>query len=197
MGWITVLPFIVRGSLPSQKGLLMASANNRASLTRRTLHYYWQVTRRHIGLFIALIASHNRMRPVYPRKQRTTPDARLHTIFRVETVQSGVRAAPAGGNGGIMRRRGGPGDGALHGGLRCLARRNTWGRGFRVRMTFAPTRTRLPRPRVPRVSPCVPTGILRRTRSLEAGRRWAVHETPVPMCFVHETPVPMCLFPCV
>ena len=35
----------------------MASANKKTSLTRRTLHYYWQVTRRHIGLFIVLIAS--------------------------------------------------------------------------------------------------------------------------------------------
>lgn len=27
------------------------------STTRRTLHYYWQVTRKHLGLFVALMAS--------------------------------------------------------------------------------------------------------------------------------------------
>ena len=29
----------------------------KASLTRRALHYYWLATRRHLGLFIALVAS--------------------------------------------------------------------------------------------------------------------------------------------
>lgn len=31
--------------------------NAKSSLTRRTLHYYWQVTRRHKALFAALMAS--------------------------------------------------------------------------------------------------------------------------------------------
>ena len=33
------------------------SAQAAPSLTRRTLHYYWLVTRRHLGLFLALLAS--------------------------------------------------------------------------------------------------------------------------------------------
>ena len=32
-------------------------ATNRSTTTRRTLHYYWQVTRKHFGLFAALMAS--------------------------------------------------------------------------------------------------------------------------------------------
>lgn len=32
-------------------------ANAKTSLTRRTLHYYWQVTRRHKALFAALMVS--------------------------------------------------------------------------------------------------------------------------------------------
>ena len=32
-------------------------ATNRSTITRRTLHYYWQVTRKHFGLFAALMAS--------------------------------------------------------------------------------------------------------------------------------------------
>ena len=35
----------------------MACNAKKQSLTRRTLHYYWQVTRKHLGLFIALIAA--------------------------------------------------------------------------------------------------------------------------------------------
>ena len=35
----------------------MADNSNNPSLTRRTLHYYWLVTRRHLGIFIGLIAS--------------------------------------------------------------------------------------------------------------------------------------------
>ena len=32
-------------------------SRNAPSTTRRTLHYYWQVTRKHLGLFVALMAS--------------------------------------------------------------------------------------------------------------------------------------------
>lgn len=32
-------------------------AKTKPSLTRRTLHYYWQVTRKHKGLFAALMIS--------------------------------------------------------------------------------------------------------------------------------------------
>lgn len=32
-------------------------ATHRSTTTRRTLHYYWQVTRKHFGLFAALMAS--------------------------------------------------------------------------------------------------------------------------------------------
>lgn len=32
-------------------------ANAKTSLTRRTLHYYWKVTRRHKALFAALMVS--------------------------------------------------------------------------------------------------------------------------------------------
>ena len=35
----------------------MACNAKKQSLTRRTLHYYWQVTRKHLGLFIALMAA--------------------------------------------------------------------------------------------------------------------------------------------
>ena len=35
----------------------MAESFGSLSTTRRTLHYYWQVTRKHLGLFIALICS--------------------------------------------------------------------------------------------------------------------------------------------
>ena len=35
----------------------MARNSNSQPLTRRTLHYYWQVTRKHLGLFIALMVS--------------------------------------------------------------------------------------------------------------------------------------------
>ena len=35
----------------------MARNSNKQTLTRRTLHYYWQVTRKHLGLFIALMVS--------------------------------------------------------------------------------------------------------------------------------------------
>ena len=35
----------------------MPKQEKKPSTTRRTLHYYWQVTRRHIGLFIALMLS--------------------------------------------------------------------------------------------------------------------------------------------
>ena len=33
------------------------AAGRRPSLTRRTIHYYWQATRRHLGLFVLLIAT--------------------------------------------------------------------------------------------------------------------------------------------
>ena len=35
----------------------MAAHEHKPTLTRRTLHYYWQVTRKHIGFFIALMVS--------------------------------------------------------------------------------------------------------------------------------------------
>ena len=34
-----------------------ATKKSTASTTRRTLHYYWQVTRRHFGLFSLLMVS--------------------------------------------------------------------------------------------------------------------------------------------
>ena len=35
----------------------MANGKTSPSLTRRTLHYYWLITRKHLGLFIGLVAS--------------------------------------------------------------------------------------------------------------------------------------------